>query len=153
MRRLGALLVALLAAGVTLAAALAPGGVRDAVEERPYVSYPATGEVSNWGFMLSSYETRLACGNDTRLLFGSSELSPAMAGWQHPVALLKGRHFGLDVMPVGRAYCEDIWQAVEMGAFAGHMGDKTAVLNLSMQWFMVSRDVRGDLAASFSRGA
>ena len=84
----------------------------------PYVDYLSTREVASLEFIRASLAGRRALGNDTRLVFGTSELYPGGKGPAHPVALLRGRSHGIDVMPVGRAYCESLWQAVELGALA-----------------------------------
>lgn len=122
----------------------------------PYVDYLSTREVASLEFIRASLAGRRALGNDTRLVFGTSELYPGGKGPAHPVALLRGRAHGIDVMPVGRAYCESLWQAVELGALAPDVlatGDDRVVVFLSMQWFMPSRNTAADLSTSFSQGA
>lgn len=63
----------------------------------------------------------------------------------------------MDVMVTGRAFCEDLWQAIEVGAFAGRMdqddSSRRVVLIPSVQWFMCYRNAKRDFTASFSQGA
>lgn len=159
MRRLAAIFAGL---GLVAAAGLYAcrgivGAATRAVDEAPYVSYTATDEAASYDFMHEEFRARLGLGNNTKLVFGSSELYPAStAGEAHPIALFCGKKHGLDLMPVGRAYCADLWHAIELGAFADDVdatGDNRVVIMLSMQWFTVARTTSDDLGSSFSRGA
>ncbi len=55
----------------------------------------------------------------------------------------------------GRAGVNDLWQAIEVGAFAPEMprGDRRAVIFVSMQWFMCYRDPSSTFPGVFSQGA
>lgn len=159
MRRLAAIFAGL---GLVAAAGLYAchgivGAATCAVDEAPYVSYAATDEAASYDFMHEEFRARLGLGNNTKLVFGSSELYPAStAGEAHPIAMFCGKKHGLDLMPVGRAYCADLWHAIELGAFADDVeatGDDRVVIMLSMQWFTVARTTSADLGSSFSRGA
>lgn len=152
MRRLIAMLCALALAGAVGLAVLV--GFDGRVDERPVIAYPTTEEVSNFDLMKRSLAARAAQGDNPRLVFGSSELNAAPAGGAHPASLLEGGRYGIDVMVCGRAFCSDLWQAIQVGALAPRMQqDKRAVIFVSMQWFMCYRTPASDLKASFSQGA
>lgn len=132
-------------------------GLYRAVDRDPVIGYPSLEEVTNFDVMARSYDRRREQGDNPRLVFGSSELNPGPAGPAHPASLLEGGDYGIDVMVTGRAFCEDLWQAIEVGAFASRMdGDEASrrvVLIPSMQWFMCYRAAKRDFTASFSQGA
>lgn len=143
--------LAVLAGGMSLT------GLYRSVDLDPVIGYPSLEEVANFDVMARSYDRRREQGDNPRLVFGSSELNPGPAGPAHPASLLEGGEYGIDVMVTGRAFCEDLWQAIEVGAFAGRMdGDEASrrvVLIPSMQWFMCYRAAKRDFTASFSQGA
>ncbi len=132
-------------------------GLYRTVDRDPVIGYPSLEEVTNFDVMARSYDRRREQGDNPRLVFGSSELNPGPAGPAHPASLLEGGDYGIDVMVTGRAFCEDLWQAIEVGAFASRMdGDEASrrvVLIPSMQWFMCYRAAKRDFTASFSQGA
>lgn len=150
-KRLGA--VALALAVFALGAAATLGAYHARIERDPVMAYPSVDEVSNFDTMLRSYRARCEDGTNPVLVFGSSELNPAPAGPAHPASLLEGGRYGVDVMVTGRAFCEDLWQAIEVGAFAGELETKRVVIIPSMQWFMCYRTPGRDFPAAFSEGA
>ena len=119
MRRFAALGAAAALAVFTGGASLA--GLYQTVDRDPVIGYPSLQEVTNFDVMARSYDRRREQGDNPRLVFGSSELNPGPAGPAHPASLLEGGDYGVDVMVTGRAFCEDLWQAIEVGAFAGRM--------------------------------
>lgn len=155
MRRFAALGAAAALAVFTGSASLA--GLYQTVDRDPVIGYPSLQEVTNFDVMARSYDRRREQGDNPRLVFGSSELNPGPAGPAHPASLLEGGDYGVDVMVTGRAFCEDLWQAIEVGAFAGRMdqddSSRRVVLIPSMQWFMCYRNAKRDFTASFSQGA
>ena len=155
MRRFAALGAAAALAVFTGGASLA--GLYQTVDRDPVIGYPSLQEVTNFDVMARSYDRRREQGDNPRLVFGSSELNPGPAGPAHPASLLEGGDYGVDVMITGRAFCEDLWQAIEVGAFAGRMdqddSSRRVVLIPSMQWFMCYRNAKRDFTASFSQGA
>lgn len=158
MRRLGAVLAALAVAAGAIVwwAGSADARVGAAVAEAPYVAYPTVEQVSDFGFMQAELRERRALGNNVVPVFGSSELYPNGKGEGHPMTLLRGRRYGVDAVTVGRAYCEDLWHAVEMGALAPDLvaaGENRVVFFVSLSWFMQDRHPAADLASSFSEGA
>lgn len=155
MRRFAALGAAAALAVFTGGASLA--GLYQTVDRDPVIGYPSLQEVTNFDVMARSYDRRREQGDNPRLVFGSSELNPGPAGPAHPASLLEGGDYGVDVMVTGRAFCEDLWRAIEVGAFAGRMdqddSSRRVVLIPSMQWFMCYRNAKRDFTASFSQGA
>lgn len=153
MRRFAALGAAAALAVFTGGASLA--GLYQTVDRDPVIGYPSLQEVTNFDVMARSYDRRREQGDNPRLVFGSSELNPGPAGPAHPASLLEGGDYGVDVMVTGRAFCEDLWQAIEVGAFAGRMdrddSSRRVVLIPSMQWFMCYRNAKRDFTASFPR--
>lgn len=148
-------LACLVAVGAMGAAVAASGSALDAAAGAR-VAYPTSGEVSSFAFMADSYEERRAAGTEPLPVFGSSELNPAPAGPSHPAALLTGGAYGMDVMTVGRAFCADLWQAIEVGALSTKMpdeGPRKIVIFPSMQWFMCYRRPKAEFPAAFSEGA
>lgn len=150
-KRVAALAIALaLAAGAGASVLHAFDG---RVAEDPVLGYPSLEEVTDFDLLERSYACRLAAGSNPALVFGSSELNPGAESPAHPTNLLAGGRYGMDLMVVGRAFCEDLWQAVEVGAFAGELDSPRIVLIPSMQWFMCYRNPRRDFQAAFSEGA
>lgn len=147
-------------AALAVAAALVAGGAGASlaglsaeVEREPVLGYPSLSEVVDFGLLERSYACRRASGSNPALVFGSSELDPAHSGPDHPASLLAGGAHGVDVMVVGRSFCEDLWQAIEVGAFAGRARVERVVLIPSMQWFMCYRKPAQDFQAAFSEDA
>lgn len=153
MRRLVAVMCALALVGGMGLSFTRANSAAVAAEKQPAVPYPSLEQVTNFDFMLGSYSGRKAAGENPKLVFGSSELNPEPAGSGHPGNLLSDGRYGMSAMAVGRAFCIDLWQAIEVGAFAQSLDDKRVVLVPSMQWFMCYRDPQKDFKASFSQGA
>lgn len=155
-KRLVAVSLACLVAVGAMGAAAVAGGSALNTAAGVRVAYPTSGEVSSFAFMAGSFEARRAAGTEPLLVFGSSELNPVPAGPNHPAALLTGGAYGMDVMTVGRAFCADLWQAIEVGAFATKMPSESPrkmVIFPSMQWFMCYRRPQAEFPAAFSEGA
>lgn len=155
-KRLVAVGLACLVAVGAMGAAVAAGDSALDAAAGVRVAYPTSGEVSSFAFMADSYKERRAAGTEPLPVFGSSELNPVPAGPSHPAALLTGGAYGMDVMTVGRAFCEDLWQAIEVGALATKMpdeGPRKIVIFPSMQWFMCYRRPKAEFPAAFSEGA
>ena len=150
-KRVAALAVAAVLVAGGAGASLA--GLRTEVEREPVLGYPSLSEVVDFGLLERSYACRQAAGSNPALVFGSSELDPAHSGPDHPASLLAGGAHGVDVMVVGRSFCEDLWQAIEVGAFAGRARVERVVLIPSMQWFMCYRKPAQDFQAAFSEDA
>lgn len=152
MRRLIAVLLALVVggAGVGSFAYRARAGAGDT--GRPG-AYPTSEQVTNFPYMLGQYERMVEQGRNPIAVFGSSELNAAPAGPAHPGDLLAPGRSDVSVMACGRAGCIDLWQAIEVGAFAGHLQGKRIVLIPSIQWFMSYRRPDQDFPATFSQGA
>lgn len=117
------------------------------------VAYPSYAQASNFHFVSGEYAARAKAGYNPRLVFGSSELSPRHGGAMNPGKLLLNGEYGISTLTVGRATCESLWQAVEMGALGGMTGQDRCVLFASMQWFMCYRAPQDHLPAMFSRDA
>lgn len=152
-RRLLALGASLAVCAAGLGEAIANNPLQHAVARNDAAGYPTIDEVRSFNFMLSSYEDRVAAGDNPKLVFGSSELNPTPLGDSSLSRIFSGGALGMDIMTVGRAQCTDIWQALEVGAFADHMVDRRVVIIPSMQWFMCYRDPAGDFSAVYSSDA
>lgn len=118
-----------------------------------FVAYPSYAQASNYHFVSGEYAARAKAGYNPRFVFGSSELSPRHGGAMNPSQLLLNGEYGISTLTVGRATCESLWQAVEMGALGGTTGQDRSVLFASMQWFMCYRAPQDHLPAMFSRDA
>ena len=118
-----------------------------------FVAYPSYAQASNYHFVSGEYAARAKAGYNPRLVFGSSELSPRHGGAMNPSKLLLNGEYGISTLTVGRATCESLWQAVEMGALGGTTGQDRCVFFASMQWFMCYRAPQDHLPAMFSRDA
>lgn len=120
----------------------------------PYAAYPTAQQAASFSFMTKQYDARVQRGENPQLVFGSSELNPGPAGPAHPANLLAGGRYDISTMVVGRAGCTDLWQAIEIGAFASHLKEpKRIVLFPSIQWFMSYRRPDQDFPPVFSQGA
>ena len=72
----------------------------------------------------------------TVLLFGSSELStPSSTIAQVPAEVFGMNDYGLDLMYIGEAYDQSLWQAIAAGAHAPQAVNKKVVLIVSPTWF------------------
>lgn len=117
--------------------------------------YPGYDEVSNWDFMAGEYDALQRAGAAPQLIFGSSELKSAPAGPAHPGRLFADGRYGVTSVIAGRAGVNDLWQAIELGAFAQRLpqDSRRAVIFVSMQWFMCYRDPARTFPGVFSQGA
>ena len=127
--------VVLVVPGVGSVLGIGTSGAEDAA----FVAYPSYAQASNFHFVSGEYAARAKAGYNPRLVFGSSELSPRHGGAMNPSKLLLNGEYGISTLTVGRATCESLWQAVEMGALGGTTGQDRSVLFASMQWFMCYR--------------
>lgn len=150
------------AAAVALAVALAAAGLgafglqatrRALAPSTSIVTYPAATQVSNFDFMTGSLAAREHRGEHPKLIFGSSELAPDLAGPAHPARLLTNGRYAIDAAVMGRAGTTDLWSAIEMGAMAPRVSDRRMVFFVSMQWFMSYRRPRKEFPGVFSEGA
>lgn len=154
-KHLAAIAAALVLCGAMLAALALAGGVRHVPAKDLRSAYPSYEEVSSWDFMAGQYDALRDAGTSPQLVFGSSELKGAPAGPAHPSRLFADGRFGSTSVIAGRAGVNDLWQAIELGAFAPHMPQarRRAVIFVSMQWFMCYRDPASTFPAVFSQGA
>lgn len=159
LKRLAAVAAALvLAAGICVALVLPGAGAMlgigtSGAGDAAFVAYPSCAQASNYHFVSGEYAARAKAGYNPRFVFGSSELSPRHGGAMNPSKLLLNGEYGISTLTVGRATCESLWQAVEMGALAHTTGQDRSVLFASMQWFMCYRAPQDHLPAMFSRDA
>jgi D-alanine transfer protein len=122
--------------GVGLTAALI-GGL--------FVALPAQSEVDtsqSYGYTYSGAKSRSVAFNtaqatDTSMLvFGSSELStPAKTVPQVPTVVFGTRTTDLDLIYVGEAYNQSLWQAMAAAAYEPSVTNKKVVLIVSPTWF------------------
>ena len=146
---------------LALAATLAVGGgaayaweSRLTDEDVPFVGYPTAQEVSSWQLMRGQYERSAERGESVAPVFGSSELNPGPAGFSHPGNLLAPGTYDVGALMAGRAGCADLWQAIEIGAFASVAdAPRRVVLFPSIQWFMTYRRPARDFPDVYSSGA
>ena len=149
-RAIALVLALLLAAGATVAFAWE----HRLTDDVPCVAYPSAQQASSWQFMRAQYERRRERGDEPVLVFGSSELNPGPAGFSHPGNLLAPGAYDVSAMMAGRAGCADLWQAIEIGAFAGiEDAPRRVVVFPSIQWFMTYRRPERDFPELCSRGA
>ena len=74
--------------------------------------------------------------DDAILLFGSSELStPPSLVPQVPASTFGMRNCGLDLVYVGEAYDQSLWQAIAAGAYAPRLESKKVAIIVSPVWF------------------
>lgn len=151
-KRVTALVLALALAAVATAAYAWENRLTD--DDVPCVSYPTAQQAASWQFMRGQYERRSERGDGPVPVFGSSELNPAPAGFSHPGNLLAPGAYDVSAMMAGRAGCADLWQAIEIGAFASIPdAPKRVVIFPSIQWFMTYRRPERDFPEVYSRGA
>ncbi len=108
---------------------------QDKLEQDPVVLYPAGIQLSSYDFMLSSYKSRCAQGDNPVLVFGSSELYSGAVGSTHPARFFQRSECSNNLMMMGSANHESLWEAIELGAIAPDLQDNRIVLFPSMQWF------------------
>lgn len=79
---------------------------------------------------------RAASTEDTVLLFGSSELStPSNVIPQVPAEVFGMNDYELDLMYIGEAYDQSLWQAIAAGAYGPQVQNKRVILIVSPTWF------------------
>lgn len=77
-----------------------------------------------------------ASAENTVLLFGSSELStPSSIIPQVPAEVFGMNDYGLDLMYIGEAYDQSLWQAIAAGAYGSQVKNKKVILIVSPTWF------------------
>lgn len=109
------------------------------------VVLPAQGSVEagkNYGYVYSGAKSEspafvdAASTEDTVLLFGSSELStPSDVIPQVPAEVFGMNDYGLDLMYIGEAYDQSLWQAIAAGAYGPQAKNKKVALIVSPTWF------------------
>ena len=127
--------------------------VKSILEERPYQAHVEQAQAQSFDFVRESLAAREASGDNPRLLFGSSELSPVEGVSTHPSQFFGEHNYGFDTMTVGRPFFQDFWHAVEVGALDDDIPQKKAVFFIGIQWFMVYQDVDESYRYSFSEDA
>ena len=127
------LFAAVLAACFFVNAAAAKGQTQ--LEQDPVIMYPSNVQLSSYDFMLSSYQSRCDQGDKPILVFGSSELYSGTTGSMHPAQFFQRSQCSNNLMMMGAANHESLWEAIELGAIAPNLQDKRIVLFPSMQWF------------------
>ena len=74
--------------------------------------------------------------DDAILLFGSSELStPPSLISEVPAVVFGQQACGLDLVYIGEAYDQSLWQAIAAGAYAPRLENKKVALIVSPSWF------------------
>lgn len=117
------------------------------------VTYPAAVQLTSFDYMLDTLAFRTRNGEHPKLIYGSSELAPDLAGPAHPALLLTNGRYAIDMMTMGRAGTADLWAAIEMGAMAPQVRDRRMVFFVSMQWFLSYRNPGKEFPCVFSEGA
>lgn len=155
MKRCVAVLLALFVVAGTGVWYTQANGLDDLPRQALRSTYPDYDEVSNWNFMAGQYDALAETGQNPQLVLGSSELNSAPAGVAHPGRLFADGQYGISSVIAGRAGCNDLWQAIELGAFADRLPseNKRAVVFTSMQWFMCYRKPSREFTGVFSPGA
>nr|WP_306792849.1 D-alanyl-lipoteichoic acid biosynthesis protein DltD [Collinsella urealyticum] len=154
MYRRAALVGLALVLGASGIAAFGAHAKAEASEPAPViVTYPVATQLTNFDFITQSLANRRARGEHPKLLFGSSELAPDLAGPAHPARLFTNGRYDIDVAVMGRAGTADLWSAIEMGALAPQLDDKRLVFVVSLQWFMSYRNPKSEFPGLFSEGA
>lgn len=150
------------AASVAVALAIAAAGIgvygadalsRTFAPSASIITYPAATQLASFDFVTGVLEAREHRGEHPKLLFGSSELAPDLAGPAHPARLFTNGRYAIDTAVMGRAGTADLWSAIEMGAMAPRSTDRRMVFFVSMQWFMSYRKPRKEFPEVFSEGA
>lgn len=93
-----------------------------------FLLFPAQSQVREgveYGYVYSGVKSssvdfaEAAMGDDSLLVFGSSELStPRRLVPQVPAAIFGESNYGLQLMLVGEAYDQSLWHAIALGAYA-----------------------------------
>ena len=146
---------------LALAATLAVGGgaayaweSRLTDEDVPFVGYPTAQEAVELAARAGSYERSAERGESVAPVFGSSELNPGPAGFFIRATCLLLAPTMWAALMAGRAGCADLWQAIEIGAFASVAdAPRRVVLFPSIQWFMTYRRPARDFPDVYSSGA
>lgn len=128
---LGAVIAGIVACAAVIVAvsfALPAQGEVDAAEEYGYVYSGA--KSSSVDFAMAGAD------EDTVLLFGSSELSTSSElVAQVPSEVFGKRDYGIDLMCVGEAFDQSLWQTMAAAAYAPASQSKKATLIVSPAWF------------------
>lgn len=147
MKRLLALACAFLVfagGGLALWSHTSAADIRSLVQEKPYQEHMTDAQVKDVDFVLEALSGRLAAGDETKLLFGSSELRPVPQVSTHPVNVFGQNNYGMDMMTIGRPFYQDLWHAIEIGALDQAIPDGKLVFFLGIQWFMTYQDPEGE---------
>ena len=74
--------------------------------------------------------------DDSYCLFGSSELStPPSLVPEVPAVVFGTTNYGVDLLCIGEAYDQSLWQAIAAGAYAPHLANNKIAIVVSPSWF------------------
>ena len=129
-----------------LAAVCAGGLLAAATAAGVFAAFPAQGTVDadvNCGYVYSGAKSsspdfiEASLSKDSLVVFGSSEFStPARTVPQVAAQFFGTNNYGLDLMLVGEAFDQSLWQAMALGALAdGGLPGGKCVLIVSPNWF------------------
>lgn len=96
----------------------------------------------NYGYVYSGAKSAsvpfavASAPHDAMLLFGSSELSTSSSLVPQVPAVVFGEHnYGLDLVFVGEAYDQSLWQGIAAAAYAPWVENKKVAIIVSPTWF------------------
>lgn len=136
MERRNAIGIALLCAAVLFVAALV------ALQMLLPAQSDAPDDGRDYGYVYSGVKsssvdfTCTTAVDDAIALFGSSELStPPSLISQVPAVVFGQQECGLDLIYIGEAYDQSLWQAIAAGAYAPQLKNKKVAIIVSPSWF------------------
>lgn len=112
--------------------------ILSAAREHPVSSRPSALEWENPALLAEMAKERLAAGEDTLFLLGSSELTMPAIDSMHPNVFFDSYDNGFGIMGIGLHGCHCLWQTIETAALddQGAFSPKRKVaLLVGMQWF------------------
>lgn len=99
-------------------------------------------ERKNYGYVYSGAKSAsvpfavASAPRDAMLLFGSSELATSSSLVPQVPAVIFGEHnYGLDLLFVGEAYDQSLWQGIAAAAYAPQVQNKKVAIVVSPTWF------------------
>lgn len=96
-------------------------------------------------------QTEAAKREDNLFIYGSSEVGGTRSGDPfHPGNFFPNKKDGFQVELIGRAYCQSLIQAMNIGALGNHLKGKKVVFIISPQWFDKTGLTLKNLKVNFS---
>lgn len=127
--------------------------VYSAMSANPYQIHALPTQAKDINFVEAQINARQAAGENTCLLFGSSEFNYFEGCSSFPTVYFGEHNVGMGTMLIGNPWFQSLWQAIEVGALDDAIPQGKAVIFVSTQWFADYQNVAEDFCYAYSESA